>query len=141
MAGVLGLEGENIPKVISDYMPVELGRRKMKDMIKIHSNYELSYQQLEALALLAPKITISYVDGGKVIKKIRPLLGSIVKGRIKCGNKACVTNVKKEGVVAKHLVSESEGKKRLECIYCEHSDTVEKVYSENRFIYINEMKK
>lgn len=139
LAGVLGFEKWRLPKVISDFMPVK-GGRWLKDMIKLHAHYQFSSEQYEACALLAPNITISFVQGGKVICKVRPILGNIIVDRITCGNAACVTNVKKEQVVPKHYLESVEEEKVLRCCYCEQGDTISQVYESNRFKYIGEKK-
>ena len=133
LAGILGLEGEEVAKVISDYIPV---RDHLKDMIKIHRAYELTSEQYEALALVSPEVTVSYVEGGKVVRKVRPIIGNLVEGRVRCGNSDCVTNVRKEHVVQKHRVGRVDGEIVLECGYCERPDTVQRIYQEERFIYI-----
>ena len=140
VAGILGLELRSVPKVISDFMPVLHGRKPVKDMIKIHCNYELSREQLEAIALISPNTTINIIQHGQVYQKFTPVLGSSVLGRVKCGNKACVTNVKKEQIIPKHHLEEIGGERVLRCHYCEYTDTIPEVYEDNRFIYIGEEK-
>ena len=105
-------------------------------MIKIHRAYELTSEQYEALALVSPEVTVSYVEGGKVVRKVRPIIGNLVEGRVRCGNSDCVTNVRKEHVVPKHRVGRVDGEIVLECGYCERPDTVQRIYQEERFIYI-----
>ncbi len=136
LAGVLGFEKENLPKVISDYMSVKSGLF-LKDMIKLHAPYSFSPEQYEACALLAPNITISFVQGGKVIQKVRPRLGNLIVDRIICGNEACVTNVKKEHVIPKHHLELVGEERVLRCYYCEQGDTLSQIYESNRFKYIN----
>ena len=144
LAGVLGFEQQKMPQVISDYMPVREGRKPVKDMIKLHTPYAFSEEQYQAMALIAPEISVSFITEGKVVRKVRPHLGSSVTGRITCGNTACVTNVRKEHVVPKHHVEQKlqgnsilpQDSFNLRCHYCETSDTVEKAYQENRFVYM-----
>ncbi len=144
LAGVLGFEHQHLPLVIADYMPVQEGRKPVKDMIKLHLPYQFSDQQYQAMALIAPGISVSFIENGKVVRKVRPSLGSSVAGRITCGNNACVTNVRKEHVSPRHHVERrqlsgsapEEPPFDLRCHYCETSDTVERVYTENRFVYI-----
>jgi len=133
LAGVLGFEKEQVPKVISDFMPV---RDTFKDMIKIHQEYTLSREQYEALALLAPEVTISFVKEGRVVRKVRPILGNWIEGRVRCGNPECITNVPKEHVVPKHKIEMVNGERVLECNYCEQTDTIPRIYEENRFMYV-----
>ena len=133
LAGVLGLEKEKFPKVISDYLPSKSG---YKDMIKIHSAYELSEKQYRAIALIAPNATISYVKNEKVIRKVRPVIGNWLIDRVRCGNGSCVSNVVKEHVKPKHRVEQFGSELILECNYCEQTDRIPKIYDENRFIYL-----
>jgi aspartate carbamoyltransferase catalytic subunit len=135
LAGVLGFEKEKLPKVISDFMPV---RDNFKDMIKIHQEYFLSEKQYETLALISPQATISFVKNGAVLKKVRPILGNWVQGRVRCGNPNCATNIKKEHIIPKHQVYNINEERILECNYCEVTDTISKVYQENRFIYVGD---
>jgi aspartate carbamoyltransferase regulatory subunit len=137
LAGVLGLEREKVAKVISDFMPV---REHFKDMIKIHQEYSISTKQYEVLALISPEVTVSFVKDGEVTKKLRPILGNWIEGRVKCGNFACVTNIEKEHINPKHQVIEINGEKILECNYCEQTDTIDKINKEHRFIYVGDEK-
>ncbi|MDO8656126.1 MAG: aspartate carbamoyltransferase regulatory subunit, partial [Nanoarchaeota archaeon] len=136
LAGVLGFEHQRLPQVISDYMPVRDGRKAVKDMIKLHSAYVFSDEQYQAMALIAPEISVSFITEGRIIRKVRPHLGSEITGRIICGNTACVTNVQREHVTCKHHVEPQKEGFALRCHYCETSDTVEKAYQENRFVYV-----
>ncbi|MFH1276057.1 MAG: aspartate carbamoyltransferase regulatory subunit [Candidatus Woesearchaeota archaeon] len=135
LAGILGFENEKLPKVISDFMPV---RENFKDMVKIHQEYQLSAEQYETLALVTPNVTISFVKDGKVLRKVRPILGNWIENRVKCRNPDCVTNITKEHVVPKHRVETINGERVLECNYCELTDTIPKIYEDNRFIYMGE---
>lgn len=137
LAGILGLEHESVPKVISDHMPTHDGER-YKDMIKIHGRYQLTEKQYEAMALIAPAISVSSVESGRVIRKVRPILGSTIDGLVHCGNDACATNVKKEHITAKHDVLDVNGTRVLNCHYCEVEETIPEVYKANRFLYLGE---
>ncbi len=137
LVGILGLEGKDIPKVISDYMPVKNGREPVKDMLKLHCHYELSPEQYQAIALIAPKATISIINGETVVNKMRPVLGNYISNRVKCVNTACVTNVKREHAVPEHLIEKIDGKTILRCKYCETPETISQIYEDNRFIYID----
>ena len=133
LEGVLGFEHERPPLVSAYNIPVVGGKKPGKDMTKIHSTYNFSTQQLEAISLIAPDATISVVENGIVTRKFRPVIGNYIEGRVRCGNKACVTNVEKENVKPKHTI---DAARVLTCLYCEETDTVDQVYAETRFIYI-----
>ncbi len=138
LAGVLGLEKESVPMSISNRLPTRQGSEGRKDMVKIHGNYELTNKQYEGLALLAPEISVSVVLGGRVARKVRPVLGSAIEGLVRCGNDACATNVRKEHITPKHNIIDLNGKRVLSCHYCETEETVAEVYQANRFLYIGE---
>ncbi|MBT4539230.1 hypothetical protein HOC32_03005 [Candidatus Woesearchaeota archaeon] len=133
LAGVLGFENEPLPKVISDYVPVNNGKAPYKDLIKLHASYTFSPEQFQAIALLAPNAKISYITNGKVTRKVIPVIGNYIKDRISCGNLSCVTNVKKEKVVNFHHLNE---KRKVRCNYCDQSEPLSQVYKENRYKYI-----
>ncbi len=137
LSGILGLEHSKVPKVISDYLPTQK-HDAQKDLIKIHCPYEFTNEQYEAMALIAPNITISIVNSGKVTKKIRPTLGNSIENRIQCYNNACVTNVRKEHVTPRHSLSMYNDTTIIRCDYCETHDSIDKIYQQNRFIYIGE---
>ncbi len=138
LAGILGLEKEQIPKVISDHID---GERGPKDMIKLHGRYEPTTQQYEAMALLAPDITVSFVEDSRVVRKVRPVVGSIVEDLVRCGNEACATNVRKEHITPKHHVEDLLGGRILSCHYCDLAETLPRVYEDNRFLYLGEKRK
>ncbi len=138
LAGVLGLEREGVSKTISDYIVVESGKKPVKDIIKIHGLYTLSSEQFEVMALLAPDITLSYIEDGKVKQKIRPKLGDQIKNAITCSNSDCVTRVQKEHAAPSHYVEKEGEKTVLRCHYCETAETISTIYKENRFRYIGE---
>jgi len=135
LAGALGLEEEQIPKVVADYLPRVPGGEPVKDMIKLHAAYHLGPKQNDIIALF--NADVSTIHNGKVVRKDRPVLGSFVEDRIKCSNPRCVTNVHKEHVTPKHWIELTERGLSLTCNYCEEHDTLPRVYKDNRFIYIH----
>jgi aspartate carbamoyltransferase regulatory subunit len=102
-------------------------------MIKIHLKYELDRKQLQAIAMIAPLATISIIDDSRVVRKFRAKLGNFVEGRIVCGNQNCITNVVFEPVENKHKYL---GNNFFQCHYCEKMDTLDLIYNEKRFIYV-----
>jgi len=137
LAGVLGLEAGKVPKVISDYLPSPKHGGK-KDLVKIHGTYELTAEQHDAIALIAPNATINIIRDSSITKKYQLRLGESINGRIVCVNEGCITNVKKEEISPKHYIEENRDNINLRCQYCEVSDTVKSVYGSNRFVYIGE---
>lgn len=140
LAGILGLERDEVPLVISSHLPVPNGRKPYKDIIKIHTQYNFTPNQYEAIALIAPQTTISMINQGYVTKKIRPILGASITNHITCGNKQCVTNIPEEHIPTQHLVEKKHKDTYLRCNYCEQPDTINKIYQDKRFKYIGEEK-
>ena len=138
LAGILGLEHENLPLVISSYLPTPNGRQSHKDIIKIHAQYQFTQPQYEAIALIAPQTTISLISDGNVYQKLRPTLGTIVTDHITCGNTQCVTNIPEEHVAPSHLIEQTKKGPQLRCDYCEQTDTLKNIYDTKRFKYIGE---
>ncbi|MDP3989913.1 MAG: aspartate carbamoyltransferase regulatory subunit [archaeon] len=137
LAGVLGLEAQEVRKVISDYLPSSK-QGGLKDLVKIHGNYELTSEQHDAIALIAPHATINVIDENVVTRKYQIRLGQNVTGRIVCVNDGCISNVEKEGIQPKHYIEQTGENTKLRCQYCEVPDTVDKAYKQNRFVYIGE---
>lgn len=135
LVGMLGLEDEQISKTLTDYLSSRIG---VKDMLKIHSLYNLSDEQCAAVALIAPDITISQIENGVVTRKFRPVLGNSVQNLISCGNDACVTNVRRENVITKHWIQDSDKLRIVTCKYCEVSESIDDIFHNNRFIYFGQ---
>ena len=140
LEGVLGFEQEGLELVASYNLKVADGRKLRKDMIKIHGSYQLSTQQLQALALIAPEVTISIVSNGAVREKLRPVLGNYIENLVDCGNDNCVTNVRIEAVTPKHHLERNSGSLWLRCDYCETPDTLLQAYAQKRFRYLDNQK-
>lgn len=101
--------------------PVVLGisftskRHKKKDIIKVE-NKELSEEEVNKIALIAPKATISIIRNYQITKKVKVKIPEIVEGIIKCNNPDCVTN--HEPVKTKFF-RETNKKIIYRCTYCE----------------------
>jgi len=88
----------------------KLGR---KDMIKITGVLDLD---LTKLGLLDPGITVNYIAGGKVVRKVKPGLPERVTGLIRCRNPRCITST--EGYVTPEFVLVSPETKEYACSFC-----------------------
>jgi aspartate carbamoyltransferase regulatory subunit len=96
---------------------MNLESRKMggKDIIKIE-NKELTQQELNKIALVAPQASISIIKDYEVAKKLQVNLPKIITGIVKCFNPNCITNQDK--VTTKfHVINEKPIK--IRCHYCE----------------------
>ena len=92
----------------------ETGR---KDIVKIE-NREIDHEELNQIALIAPKATINIIRNYEVIKKDKIILPQVIKSIIKCTNDKCITNYENEPINSKFNVIESQPPV-LRCHYCE----------------------
>ena len=113
---ILGLpdaETRNITVAIN-VSSEEIGR---KDILKIE-NRELDHEELNQIALLAPKATINIIRDFKPVKKDKIVLPKKIKGLIKCTNKKCITNYENEPITPIFNVIEKYPPV-VRCHYCE----------------------
>ena len=116
---VLGLDKEHDSMIT---MGINLTSNKMgrKDVIKIE-NKELSENELNKIALVAPGASINIIDNGDVVRKHNLELPKKVIGLIKCPNPGCVTRNEK----VKTIFYPNEEK--LRCHFCERSFEKERI--------------
>ena len=95
------------------------GGKGKKDVVKIESK-ELNVEELNRIALIAPKATINIIRDYEVVQKNEVVLPSYVEGVVRCNNSSCISN-SNEPIKSKFTVlqSEEEGV-TLQCLYCEH---------------------
>ena len=86
-----------------------------KDLVKIE-NKELSPEEVNKIAIIAPTATLNIIRNFKNAKKFKVEIPEIIEGIIKCANPACITN--HDNVKTKFY--REQGKKlSLRCHYCE----------------------
>lgn len=95
------------------------GAKGKKDVVKIESK-ELNVEELNRIALIAPKATINIIRDYEVVQKNNVVLPSYVEGVIRCINPNCISN-SNEPIKSRFAVlqSEEEGV-TFQCLYCEH---------------------
>ena len=109
---ILGLpdkETKNVT-VAMNVSSSEIGR---KDILKIE-NRELDHEELNQVALIAPKATINIIRDFKPIKKDKIVLPKKITSIIKCTNPKCITN--SEHYLPKSFVGDGD---TVECEYCD----------------------
>lgn len=84
-----------------------------KDIIKIEG--DVSGLNFDVLGYLDPQITISHIEDGHIVRKIRPDLPKRLVNVIKCTNPRCITAIE-EG--CDHIFALTPSG-RYRCIYCE----------------------
>lgn len=95
-----------------------------KDILKIE-NHELSREEVNTIALLAPKASLTIIRDFKVEKKAEVELPETISAILTCPNPHCITN--HENMATRFRVSQNSQVK-LKCEYCE------KIYSSEEVI-------
>lgn len=103
----------------------QIGR---KDILKIE-NRELAHEELNQLALIAPKATINIIRDFKNIKKEKIILPDEITSLIKCTNPKCITNFTNEPITPKFKVIEKYPPV-VRCHYCERLIKTEEIDSQ-----------
>ncbi len=91
----------------------EMGR---KDLIKIENTF-LTEEQVNQLALYAPRATVNRIDNYNVVGKSRPSLPERIDNVLVCPNSNCISH--NEPVSSSFGVKQRDGKVTLKCKYCE----------------------
>ena len=105
-------EGENMVLVVINLESKHLGK---KGIIKIE-NRELTPDEVNKIALIAPLATLNIISDFKVVEKSRVKLPEMIERVVKCFNPRCVTN--HQDVSTRFEVIESHPP-ALRCCYCE----------------------
>lgn len=94
-----------------------LSSKKMgkKGIIKV-SDKMLKKEELDKIALIAPKATINEIKNFKVVKKRQVQMPSLFLGMIKCFNPTCIT--RHQDVKTKFILINKKPVE-LKCHYCE----------------------
>ena len=103
---------DNILSIVMNVPSHKLGR---KDIVKIEGR-ELKPEEVDKIALIAPKATINIIRDFNVIEKQRVRLPRIIRGIVKCANPMCVSNANEP--IKSLFYVESEDPLRLRCYYC-----------------------
>lgn len=92
-----------------------------KDIVRVE-RLELSKEDLDRLALLGPRITVSIVKHGDVTGKVVLEVPRQVEGILVCPNPTCITNHEAVSTVFHRIGSYPYG---FRCHHCERVRTVE----------------
>lgn len=113
----LNLEPEGTISILINAISRKEGR---KDILKVE-NRELAMDEVNKVALIAPKATINIIRDYEVVRKFKIAPPKRVKGLLRCGNPNCITN-QREPVESEFRLA-SEKPLRLVCVYCERDLT------------------
>jgi aspartate carbamoyltransferase regulatory subunit len=108
-----------IPRSTSSVVSVAINVKSKlgkKDILKVE-NRELDPQEVDKIALIAPKATINIIRDYEVAKKHKVELPDEIIGIVSCSNPTCVSNAK-EPVKSRFNVIKKDPP-RIKCYYCE----------------------
>jgi len=108
-----------IPKSASSTVSVAMNVRSKlgkKDIVKVE-NRELDPNEVNKIALIAPKATINFIRDYEVVKKHKVKLPDEIIGIVSCSNPTCVSNAK-EPVKSRFKVINKDPP-QIKCYYCE----------------------
>jgi aspartate carbamoyltransferase regulatory subunit len=114
VAKILGITGHE-GHVITIAINVPSRKLRIKDIVKIEGR-ALSQQEVNRIALIAPRATINIIHDYVVVKKLEVKLPKILENIVKCVNPSCISN-SSEPITTKFTV-ESEDPIILKCHYC-----------------------
>ena len=114
VAKILGVTGHE-RQVVTIAINVPSKRMREKDIVKIEGR-ALSSQEVNRIALIAPKATINIVRNYEVVEKLEVQLPQVIEDIVKCVNPSCISN-SNEPVAPKFYV-ENEEPVLLKCHYC-----------------------
>jgi len=106
---------KKLTSVVSVAMNVQ-GKLGKKDIVKIE-NRELAREEVDKIALIAPRATINIIREYKVIEKHRVELPDELIGIASCPNPTCVSNFN-EPTPGRFIVINKDIP-RIKCYYCE----------------------
>ncbi|RMF07035.1 aspartate carbamoyltransferase regulatory subunit [Candidatus Woesearchaeota archaeon] len=90
-------------------------KMKLKGIVKV-AGKELTQEEVNKIALLAPTATVNIIKNYSVRKKMNLELPEMLKGIIKCANPKCITN---NDMVETKFHVRSTKPLRVQCHYCE----------------------
>jgi aspartate carbamoyltransferase regulatory subunit len=111
---ILGITGKE-KKVMTIAINVPSKRLGVKDIVKIEGK-ALNAEEVNRIALVAPKASINYIRNYEVTEKFEVKLPKSIEGIIKCVNPCCVSN-NGEPIKPKFDVK-TEDPLLMKCHYC-----------------------
>jgi len=111
---ILGMTGRenNVVSIAMNVPSKKLGR---KDIVKVE-NRELNAEEVDKIALIAPRATINIIRNYAVVEKQKAKLPRIIRGIVRCDNPTCISNSKEP--IQPTFFMEREEPLRLRCYYC-----------------------
>ena len=124
---ILGITGKE-NRVMTVAINVPSKRFGVKDILKIEGR-ALNAQEVNRIALVAPRASINIIRNYKVVEKLEVKLPQTIERLVKCVNPCCISN-SGEPVTSKFYVKNQEPL-LLKCHYCsvtlEQSDLLQQL--------------
>lgn len=114
---VLGVDKDH-DSIVSIGTNFTSGKMGSKDVVKIE-NKELTEEELNKIAIIAPTATINWIQKETLVKKQKVELPNILKGIVHCANPNCITRHEDMKTIF-YPIKEGDGLK-LKCYYCERT--------------------
>ncbi|RLF40101.1 MAG: aspartate carbamoyltransferase regulatory subunit [Thermoplasmata archaeon] len=112
---ILGIP-EGTKSIVSVAMYVKSKKMGKKDIVKVE-NRELDPEEVNKIALIAPKATINIIRDYKVAKKFRVHIPDEIVGIVRCPNPNCISN--SEEPIESRFVVVRRDPLVIKCYYCE----------------------
>ncbi|MCD6411244.1 MAG: aspartate carbamoyltransferase regulatory subunit [Thermoplasmata archaeon] len=112
---ILGIP-EGTKSIVSVAMYVKSKKMGKKDIVKVE-NRELDPEEVNKIALIAPKATINIIRDYKVAKKFRVHVPDEIVGIVRCPNPNCISN--SEEPIESRFVVVRRDPLVIKCYYCE----------------------
>ncbi len=109
---IIGITGTT-QESISVATNVESGKIGFKDIVKI-KNRELRKEEVDRIALIAPRASINIIRDYKVWEKKGVEIPAQVLGIVRCPNPGCISNTNEP--IRSCFVVQAKG---LRCVYCD----------------------
>jgi len=91
---IIGVKGDSIIAIVMNVESKKIGK---KDIVKIE-NKELSMDELNRIALIAPTATINIIREYEVVEKKKVTIPDKIINIFKCPNPNCITNQPREPI-------------------------------------------
>uniref|UniRef100_A0A7C3YD84 Aspartate carbamoyltransferase regulatory chain n=1 Tax=Geoglobus ahangari TaxID=113653 RepID=A0A7C3YD84_9EURY len=109
---ILGIKSGSRERV-SMAMNVESKKMGKKDIVKVEGKY-IGDDELNRIALIAPNATINIIKDYEILRKFKVEIPKFVEGILRCPNRNCISNDKREPVTPKFEIKEGTAR----CVYC-----------------------
>lgn len=111
---ILGITGKE-KRVMTIAVNVPSKRLGVKDIVKIEGK-ALNAEEVNRIALVAPRASINFIINYKVLEKLEVKLPQSIEGIVKCSNPCCVSNSGEPIKPNFHVIQDEP--MVLKCHYC-----------------------